>query len=186
MATRCGSRLNGDRLVSADSSRRSVAEGVPRERGRHAERGALAKERLRESASERPRGAHVLPTRVVLVPADLVPDLHVAALLDVQPSDDDRDQRDRDRIDQPGIDVAGRGQQPTRDQGEEPTEPAVPDVIWNRKGGVPDPRRELYDQERRDRAVDHRHEDDLNPDERDQRQDLGLSDGRCTVDGELA
>ena len=119
--------------------------------------------------------------------ADLVPDAYVLGLADEPPADERGDQRDRDQVDQARIDVPRGGEQARRDEWQEPAEPAVADVVRDRQRGVPDPSREVLDEERRDRPVDHRHEHHLDPDERDQQRDVriradeGRGDGRVDL-----
>src|SRR5690242_14325929 len=93
-----------------------------------------------------PRASH-LPKLGGLT-ADLVPDADVARLLDEQAADDDRHERHDDRVDQAGEDVAGRREQRRGDEREEPAEPAVPDVVWDRQARVPDAGWEVLDEER--------------------------------------
>ena len=74
-------------------------------------------------------------------------------------ADDDRHDRDHDRVPQTVVDVAGRGDHRGRGQRQHAAEPAVADVIRQRHRRVADPGREQLDQERGDRPVHHRHVD---------------------------
>src|SRR6185503_11527380 len=81
--------------------------------------------------------------------ADLVPDLHVTALLDVETADDHRDQRDDDRVDEARVEIASGGQEGGRDERQEAAEPAIAEVVRDRQAGVPDACREELDEEGR-------------------------------------
>ena len=81
-------------------------------------------------------------------------------------ADDEAHHRDDDRVPEARVDVSLRRDDRRREQRQHAAEPAVADVVRQRHRRVTDARREELDEERRDRAVDHRDVDD--EDEEDQ------------------
>ena len=79
---------------------------------------------------------------------------------------------DDDRECQTGVDVPRSSHQARGDDGKKPSEPAIAEVIRKRKRGVPDFCREGFDQKCCDRTIHHRHEHDLNEDQRCQRDSI--------------
>ena len=103
-------------------------------------------------------------------------DIDVLGLRQEEEADDRGDRREDDRIPEPGIDIAGRCHDRERGRGQQSAEPAVADVIGQRHRGVADPGREQFDQHRRDRAVNHGHEDHQDEQQSDDRRDLRTED----------
>src|SRR6185503_18365861 len=91
----------------------------------------------------------------------LGPDAFVVTIIEHQRANDEGDQRDDDRECQPGIDVPRARDETGGNYRQEPTEPAVAEMVRQGHGCVPDPRRECFDEKRRDRAVYHCHQHDL-------------------------
>ena len=88
-------------------------------------------------------------------------------VLHEQRADDQRHGRNRDRVPQAVVDIAGRRAHGEGGRRQQAAEPAVADMVGQRHAGVADAGREHLDQDRRDRAVDHRHVDDEHEQDRD-------------------
>src|SRR6266849_8012393 len=97
---------------------------------------------------------------------DLRPDALVVLILEKERANNDGYERNHDWKRQAGVDVSGARDQAGRDDGEEPAEPTVAEMVRKGHRGVPDPGRKSLDQKCRDRAVDHRHEYDLDEHQR--------------------
>src|SRR6266550_4943492 len=82
---------------------------------------------------------------------DLRPDALVVLILEKERADNNGDQRNHNWERQPGVNVSRARDQAGRDDGKEPAEPAVAEMIWKRHGRVPNPGRKSFDEKRRDR-----------------------------------
>src|SRR6266498_1611775 len=103
---------------------------------------------------------------------ELVPDPVLVALSEEQRSDYERQQRNRDRIGQPCIDVAGSRHNRGRDQRKEATEPAVAEMVRQRQRRVANTIWESLHQECRNGTVYHRHVNHLDKDEQRQHRPI--------------
>src|SRR5690606_31682428 len=72
---------------------------------------------------------------------------------------DQRQQRNSDRIPETIIDVPRRGDHRKGGRGQKAAEPAIADMIGKRHRRVADAARKKFNEKRRDRAINHRHEE---------------------------